>query len=458
MSEQEARNTAGSTDRGTDRSVAGSTPSRRGTPQRPARPVRAGMPGRIATWATARTAALRTPAVERALGTAVRRIRPVLEVITPLGRVLLLLVLLGWVLGLALGWQESMVAALMGTLLLVLAIAFILGTSNYAVRLDLNRTRVAVGDRAVGGIEVVNAAGRELGASSMELPVGRAVARFRVPRLAAGETHQDLFTIPTARRTVLLVGPVRTVRQDPFGLLRRAVRWTGEVELFVHPVTTALDGASAGFLRDLEGVPTRDLTSSDVSFHALREYVPGDDLRHVHWKSTARTGTMMVRQFEETRRSHIAIALSTAAADYADPADFELAVSVAASIGRQALAEQRQLDLLTQTGPLRTDAGRRMLDDLTRVEVREGRTGLPALSRSTADAVPNASVAFLITGTGTTAADLRAAAAHVPLGVRAFAIRCGGSLETGRAGIGELSVLSLGKLDELGLLLRKAAA
>lgn len=405
-----------------------------------------------------RVAGLRTPAVQRILNEVGARIRPVLEVITPLGWLLAAVAVLGWVLGLGFGWQEANVAALMATLLLVLAVGFILGRSIYTVELDLNRTRVAVGDRAVGGIDVTNAAARVLGASVMELPVGRAVARFRVPRLAPGETHQDLFTIPTARRTVLNVGPVRTVRQDPFGLLRRQVRWTGEVELFVHPLTTALDGASAGFIRDLEGVPTKDLTSSDVSFHALREYVPGDDLRHVHWKSSARTGTMMVRQFEETRRSHIAVSLSTAAADYLSPDDFELAVSVAASIGRQAIAEQRKLDVLTQSGPLRTDAGRRLLDDLTRVEVADGRPTLATLSRTTADAVPNASVAFLITGPGTSAAALRAASVHVPLGVRAFAIRCGESLETGRGSIGELTVLSLGELGDLGLLLRKAAA
>lgn len=423
-----------------------------------ARAVQAAWWRRAAAGAATRAARLRTPAVEKAWAQAGARIRPVLEVITPLGRLLAGMAVLGWALGLAFGWQETLVAALMGTLLLVLAIGFILGRSIYTVGLDLNRTRVAVGDRAVGGIDVANASPRALGASVMELPVGRAVARFRVPRLDAGQTHQDLFTIPTARRTVLIVGPVRTVRQDPFGLLRRQVRWTGEVELFVHPVTTALDGAAAGFLRDLEGVPTRDLTSSDVSFHALRDYVPGDDLRHVHWKSTARTGTMMVRQFEETRRSHIAVSLSTSAADYLDPDDFELAVSVAASIGRQAISEQRQLDVLTQTGPLRTDSGRRLLDDLTRVQAADGRAALSTLSRTTADAVPNASVAFLITGPGTTAAALRAAAVHVPLGVRAFAIRCGGSLETGRASIGELTVLSLGSLDSLGLLLRKAAA
>ena len=42
---------------------------------------------------------------------------------------------------------------------------------------------------------------------------------------------------------------------------------------------------------------------------ALREYQPGDDLRHVHWKSTAKTGRLMVRQYEESRRSRMAVVL-----------------------------------------------------------------------------------------------------------------------------------------------------
>src|SRR5690606_1690719 len=117
--------------------------------------------------------------------------------------------------------------------------------------------------------------------------------------------------------------------------------WTEHVELFVHPRTVPLHGSSSGFLKDLEGRPTKDLSSSDVSSHALREYAPGDDRRHVHWKTSARTGTLMVRQFEETRRSHLAVVLSTNAADYDDPEEFELAVSVAGSLGVQALREER---------------------------------------------------------------------------------------------------------------------
>ncbi|MET1033641.1 MAG: DUF58 domain-containing protein [Arthrobacter sp.] len=423
-----------------------------------ARPRRGG-PRPSPLWRAARLAEpYAAPAWRRARAWQRTTLGPVTEVVSPLGWLLAAAVLVLAALGGTFGWQEARIAALMGALLLVGAVAFVLGRSVYEVRLDLNRTRVAVGDRAVGGMEVRNAAPKALAPSSMELPVGAATAHFHVPRLGPGAVHEDLFTIPTQRRAVIPVGPVRSVRQDPFGLLRRQVRWTDTRDLFVHPRTTALDGSSSGFIRDLEGLPTRDLSSSDVSFHALRDYVAGDDRRHIHWKSTARTGELMVRQFEETRRSHLAVSLSTNTQEFAAESDFELAVSAAASIGLQAVREQRNLSVVTQDGPLRTETGRNLLDDMTRIEGRARRATLVDLARTTADAVPNASVFFLVTGSVTTPAQLRAASVHVPVGVRAFALRCAQGLQPGRASIGDLTVISLGSLDDLGLVLRKAAS
>ncbi|HXD29355.1 MAG TPA: DUF58 domain-containing protein [Arthrobacter sp.] len=398
------------------------------------------------------------PAWQRISGWTAHRLEPATEVVSPLGWLLAAVVLVLAVLGGVFGWQEAKVAALMGALLLLLAIAFILGRSVYRVSLDLNRTRVAVGDRAVGGMDVQNASPKTLLPVSMELPVGASTAFFRIPRLAPQATHDELFTIPTHRRAVIQVGPVRSIRQDPFGLLRRQVKWTEAQDLFVHPRTTALGATSSGFIRDLEGQPTRDLSSSDVSFHALRDYVPGDDRRHIHWKTTARTNELMVRQFEETRRSHLAIALSSNTAEYTSEDDFELAVSAAASIGLQAVREQRNLSVLTQAGPVRTETGRNLLDDLTRVEGKPRRSDLVDLSRTTADTVPNASVFFLVTGPVATPSDLRRAGTHVPVGVRAFAVRCGTGLEPARATIGDLTVVTVGDLSELPLILHQVAS
>ncbi|MCQ9163404.1 DUF58 domain-containing protein [Arthrobacter sp. STN4] len=398
------------------------------------------------------------PAWGKARAWLVRRVVPVLAMVSALGAVVISAVVLLWVVGAALGWQEAKVAALLGSLLLLIAIGFIVGNSLYTVKLDLARTRVAVGDSAVGSIAVTNASTRHVLPSTVELPVGAATALFHLPRMKPGQVHGDLFTIPTTRRAVITVGPVRSVRADPLHLLRRALLWTDPTELFVHPRTTALEGPAAGFLKDLEGLPTTELSSADVSFHALRDYVPGDDRRHIHWKTTARTGKLMVRQFEETRRAHMAVALSVNTDEYTAEADFELAISAAASLGRQAIKEARELSVVTQRGPIRCETGKNMLDDMTRL-AGNNRSGTAVdLARSLSDSVPNASVVFFVVGSKVTPTQLRSAAASVPPGVRAFAVRCHDGAQSARANIADLTVLTLGELSDLPAVLRKAVA
>ncbi|MEA5454699.1 DUF58 domain-containing protein [Sinomonas sp. JGH33] len=396
--------------------------------------------------------------LRRAAAGAWQRVGPVLAIVSPFGWCLAGAAGLLAVVGTAYGWQEAKAAALLASILFASAIAFVLGRASYEVTLDLARTRVAVGDTAVGGLEVANAAPRPAAPALLELPVGAGSAVFELPRLRPREAHEELFSIPTARRAVIVVGPASSVRTDPLGILRRRVVWTDPQDLYVHPRTVALGSPAAGFIRDLEGMPTAEISNSDVSFHALRDYAAGDDRRHIHWKTTARTGILMVRQFEETRRAHLAIALSANLDEYEAEEDFELAVSCAGSIGRQALLEQRELSALTQRGPLRTETARHFLDDLTRLEGASLRSTTADAARSAADSVPNASVVFLVTGGRVAPAQLRVAAAAIPWGIRALAVRCEAGAAPGRASIGDLDVLTVGSLDGLGAVLRKAKA
>ncbi|MEK0155090.1 DUF58 domain-containing protein [Arthrobacter oryzae] len=398
------------------------------------------------------------PAWSGVRGLWLKYVWPVLSVVSVLGWSVLAASILLWSVGQAYGWQEAKAAAVAAFVLFVLAVGFILGRSSYGVVLDLAKTRVAVGDSAVGSIAVSNTSTRPLLPAALELPVGAATAVFHLPRMKPQQVHEDLFTIPTARRAVIVVGPVRSVRADPLHLLRRQVLWTEPEDLYVHPRTVALAGSAAGFIRDLEGMPTTDLSSADVSFHALRDYVPGDDRRHIHWKTTARTNKLMVRQFEETRRAHLAISLSINTDEYDSEQEFEMAISAAASIGRQAIREQRELDVLTQKGPLRCETGRNMLDDMTRIVGSPMRKTAVDLARTLADTVPNASVVFFVVGSRVTPAQLRSAAASVPPGVRSLAVRLQPGAAPARANIADLTVLTLGDLSDLAIILRKAAA
>lgn len=200
--------------------------------------------------------------------------------------------LLAWLLAWKFGWEELALVATACLVALLVGVGFLLvGKTNLAVLLDLTTPRVVVGDSAATTVEAVNEADRRMLPVRLEARVGRGVAHVDVPALAAGASHDELFVIPTARRSIVPVGPVRSVQGDPLGLVRREQVWTGTEHLYVHPRTVRVSSLTTGWMRDLEGETTNDRSPSDVAFHTLREYVVGDDRRHIHWRTTARQPT-----------------------------------------------------------------------------------------------------------------------------------------------------------------------
>lgn len=356
-------------------------------------------------------------------------------------------------------WWELTTIALIATVLVAISTVFLVGRTAFEARLDLSRTRVVVGERAVGALQLTNPGTRAMLPVRVELPVGKGVATFQVPRLAGGETHEELFAIPTHRRAVLQVGPISAVRGDPLGLFARTVTWSEPVDLFVHPRTVPMDGSSSGFLQDLEGLPTSALSSSDLEFHALRPYEPGDDRRHIHWRTTAKTGELAVKQYQETRRSHLAIALSLSSQEYARDEELELGVAVAGSLGLQALKEDKQLTVLVQGATLPSRAGKPFLDSLSGLDYTTPRRGsVVDLALATGVHVPDASVAVLICGSFVTPADVRRAASYVPAGVRVVAIYAAPGAAVTRRSIGDVVVLTLGVIDDLPQAMRRVVA
>jgi len=357
----------------------------------------------------------------------------------------------------ALGWVELAVpAAALGGALLgggLLAV----GRSAYEIDLEMSDRRVTVGERAVGRIVVRNTSRRRLLPARIELPVGRGRADFPLPSLGPHGAHEELFAIPTTRRAVVPVGPVRSVRGDPLGLVRQHIRWTDRVEVYVHPRLVSLTGAASGVLRDLEGQATRVVSDSDLSFHALREYADGDDRRHIHWRSTARMGRLMVRQFEDTRRTHTVVALATDLADYADADEFEVAVAAAASIGVQAVRDTRELTVLAGDGALRSDTPGHLLDDVAALlQTVDGRGGA-SLGRWVVRQAPTATVAILVTGSVPARSALRAAAAPLPAGVRVLVLTVDAASAGEVVTHDRLSLARIGSLLDLPRVLRRAA-
>lgn len=398
--------------------------------------------------------------VRGALGRARTALGGVFAVVRPVAWVLIAAAIALWIGGRSLGWWELTVTAVVIAAVLLLCALFLIGRTAYEVSLDLNRARVVVGERAVGALTLSNSGTRAILPSRVLLPVGAGRGVFDVNRLAPGEEAEELFAIPTSRRAVLKVGPVSVVRGDPLGLFERVHRRDEPVDLFVHPRTVLFDGQSLGFLRDLEGLPAADLSRDDVSFHALREYQPGDDLRHVHWKSTARTGEMMMRQYEETRRSHFVIGLSTSPADYRGDAEFELAISAAGSLGLRALRDSQRVEVRVQERALPAASGKQFLDSLSALGHSRTRAGsVVELAGSVAATLPLASVVVLLCGSRVDTSDLRTACSRLPFGSRALAVVAAApDTAPSLRRIGEADVITIGALDQLPGALRKVLA
>ena len=144
-------------------------------------------------------------------------------------------------------------------------------------------------------------------------------------------------------------GQWRCHESDPFGLCRRA-RALGEPQVIsVHPRVLPLRPLPSGTSRNLEG-PSSDMSpQGSVTFHRLREYVIGDDLRKVHWPSTARLGKLVVRQYVDTAQPYTVVLVDLRPEVYS-PESFEEAMDVAASVVTSMSAGEAPVQLRTTTG------------------------------------------------------------------------------------------------------------
>ncbi len=319
---------------------------------------------------------------------------------TPLGIATAILGLLGWFLGWRFGWREFMFLAAGCLTLLVVAILLTFGRTEISVDLQLHPKRVTVGQKAVVEVNVRNAGSRRMLPVRLEVPVGLNRARVGVPSLRAGAEWSQDIVLPTSKRDVYKVGPVKSVRSDPLNLIRREVEWTGTEELFVHPITTPLARLSSGWLRDLEGQSTQDISESDLNFHTLRDYVQGDDRRHIHWRSSARLGRWVVRQFVDTRKSHLAILLGTNPADYGDADEFELAISIAASVGLRAFSDGQSVSFISGFDEAPAVTGQGFLDFCSRIQLGDSLLEFREMAARSKRILGKASVLVAISGSG----------------------------------------------------------
>ncbi|MCH1883675.1 DUF58 domain-containing protein [Agrococcus sp. ARC_14] len=380
------------------------------------------------------------------------RLDAVVRAITPWGWTLIAVVVVGLAIARTLGWTEALVAAVAAGVLVLAAVPWIVGERWARARIGLSAERVPVGADALALVEVSRPT-RAATPSQVDLDVGDMEVVLEIPPIDVGGRVVRSVPLDTSRRGLRTIGPATILRTDPFGVLERRHRLTESRTLVVHPRVVRLPGGAGGIVRDLDGEAAAERTADDVSFHSLREYAPGDDRRLVHWRSSARYGSLLVRQFEPSRRADSLIVLSTAPDEY-DGDDFELALSLVGTLGLAAMSDRRKLRIVESPRTERGEAHAidaasrdRLLDALAVIQPRQ-QLGIAAAARASRRASPG-SLAWLITGSTVSPRTLRTAANGMPAGVVSVVVRAAVGALPSRARLGDADVVTVGAIEDL---------
>lgn len=307
--------------------------------------------------------------------------------LTRRGRALLLAGLLLGAAGMWQGQQALLRVALLVLMLplLSLALAALTGTST-TVRRSTSPERAVVGQACRVRLDLRNP-GRmttPVLLAQDRLPAGWPRApRFTVDPLPPGGRAAVAYSATPPRRGHHRLGPLQVRVTDPLGLCELPLRAGGRSEVLVLPATTAVPGASAlltGSGGDDAGGGAG--TVSGERGMSTREYRSGDDLRRVHWRSTARRGELMVRQDEQPRQRRGVVVLDRRPGAHSDEAAFDHAVAAAASLAVSLHDAGAAVHLELADGPAgqpQAQGREHLLERLALVEPADG----PSLALST---------------------------------------------------------------------------
>ncbi|MBI3944664.1 MAG: DUF58 domain-containing protein [Armatimonadetes bacterium] len=230
----------------------------------------------------------------------------------------------------------------------------------------------------------------------------RLFLRVRCPLPEWLEAEQDTFVIPglwsgqqttcrvrarAARRGCYRLAPLELVGADPMDVFQRVARRDTPAEVLVYPLAEEPPGMELWGEDFFGGVPARRLLrpAAGLDFHSLRDYQPGDDVRTIDWKATARLSRLIVVGFEPTQVGDLVVLLDNRGAVHAgrgEHATLERAVSIAAGAAAEVLSAGGTVSVrylggdgtVGVSGRGRQDLGR-FLDALARLDERAGSLG-----------------------------------------------------------------------------------
>lgn len=184
---------------------------------------------------------------------------------------------------------------------------------------------------------------------SLDLVDGRQPA-IRLAPLAAGESRTVGYRLGTVRRGLLAVGPMQVVVEDPLGMAGRSSVVGAWSTLTVHPRVQHIDPPPPARASAPDNSFRRASAAAMAGeFHALRPYVEGDDLRRVHWPTSARRDDLFVREDTLPSARSTVVALDARRGVH-DAASLEAVVSAAASIIEASAHDDGLVRLVTTGG------------------------------------------------------------------------------------------------------------
>jgi uncharacterized protein (DUF58 family) len=304
-------------------------------------------------------------------------------VITRAGVAVAVVVLVFGVGGVLFGYPELLLVGAAAACALLIAGTWLLLSPNVTITREVRPQGVSQGQDAFSVITVTNTSSRRCPPIVVRERIGASSVPVAVASLPAGGRAERGIRLPTQRRGLFQIGPSSFGHSDPLRLVN-VWHHRGEKEVLrIRPLIHAVPPLPTGGSPDLDGPTTDAAPHGGIAFHSLREYVRGDDLRLVHWPSTAKAGHLMVRNNVVPNEPSMMVVLDTSTAPYSDDF-FEDAVRVAASLAVSGRTHGFPVEIAT-TGGRRVPAGRGVatadpaLDLLAEIAPTDDDRGLLAL-------------------------------------------------------------------------------
>jgi uncharacterized protein (DUF58 family) len=263
-----------------------------------------------------------------------------MSVLTARGRAILLLGVALLAAGLAAHYPVvAGLGAVLAALVVAEAVAVLTAAGVTATR-EVSPTVVVRHDPCVGTVVVHGRLRSGLVRTEAADRIGATLVPIDLPGQGGGPSVTASYPIPSTRRGVHTVGPLLLRRRSLAGMASRTSETDDADELRVLPRRVALRALMPGHRRAVSGGDDAlELGGTDLV--GLHEYTMGDDLRRLHWATSARTGTLMVRDDAEPSEPHVCVLLDDLASSYSDLDDggsdqFEESVELAAALCRAA--------------------------------------------------------------------------------------------------------------------------